>query len=226
MDITKWTEVDRYLENLFASPDPVLEAALHDAAQAGLPAIQITPIQGKLLGLLARAVRAQRILEIGTLGGYSTIWLARSLPEGGRLITLEVNPAHAEVARKNLDRAGLQDLVEVRLGSAVESMEKLMQAGERPFDFVFIDADKPGYPTYLRLALKMCRAGSLIVADNVIRKGAIVDSDSEDESVQAVQVFLAQLAAETDLMTTAIQMVGSKGYDGFTIALVVGDQTP
>jgi predicted O-methyltransferase YrrM len=222
MTLEKWSKVDRYLEDLFVEEDPILKAALIDAAAAGLPAIQVTAIQGRLLSLLARAIGAQRILEIGTLGGYSTIWLARALPEGGRLISLEVNPVHAETARKNLQRAGLTQKAEVQVGPAVESLKKLAEGGAGPFDLVFIDADKPSYPEYLRWALQLCRQGSLIVADNVIRDGEIADTDSQDPNVQAMRKFNVELAAEPRLLASAIQTVGSKGYDGFAIALITG----
>jgi len=223
MTIETWSQVDRYLSDIFIAPDPTLNAALSDAAEAGLPAIQVTPIQGKLLGLLARVVHARRILEIGTLGGFSTIWLARALPEGGRLISLEVNPTHAEVARKNLQRAGLDGAVEVRLGPAQESLQKMVHQGVDPFDLVFIDADKPGYPEYLRLAVKLCRVGGLIVADNVIRKGEVIKENSPDVNAQAMRAFNAALGKERGLLATVIQTVGTKGYDGLAIALVTGE---
>ncbi|MCC6955181.1 MAG: O-methyltransferase [Anaerolineales bacterium] len=223
MTIETWSQVDNYLEELFVTPDPVLAAALKDAAEAGLPAIQITPIQGKLLGMLARTVRARRILEIGTLGGYSTIWLARALPAGGRLITLEVNPVHAGVARKNLQRAGLDGAVEVRLGPAQDSLQKMVDQRVEPFDLVFIDGDKPNYPDYLRLAVKLSHPGSLIVADNVIRGGKVADEHNQDENVRAMRDFNAALAGEKRLMATEIQTVGRKNYDGFALALVIED---
>src|SRR5262249_45315235 len=171
----QWTAVDRYLTDLFVPPDPALEAALQASAAAGLPSINVSPNQGNLLQLLARVRGARAVLEIGTLGGYSTIWLARALPEGGRLITLEADPRHAEVARANLARAGLAGVVELRLGPALATLPRLAAEGRGPFDLIFIDADKEGYPDYLTCALKLSRRGSLIVADNVVRKGAVVD---------------------------------------------------
>jgi predicted O-methyltransferase YrrM len=216
----QWTAVDRYLTDLFVPPDPALDAALQASAAAGLPAINVSPNQGKLLLLLALAQGARAILEIGTLGGYSTIWLARALPAGGRLVTLEADPKHAEVARANLDRAGLGGVVELRLGPALETLPQLAAGGRGPFDLVFIDADKPSYPEYFAWALKLSRRGSLILADNVVRKGAVVDAASDDPRVQGVRRFHELLAAEPRVSATAIQTVGSKGYDGFAIALV------
>ena len=213
-----WTEVDRYLGELFAPPDPVLDAALAASAAAGLPAHHVAPTQGKLLQLLARLQGARSILEIGTLGGYSTIWLARALPPGGRLVTLEADPRHAEVARANLDRAGLGGVVEVFVGPALETLPRLADEGRGPFDLVFLDADKPSNPDYLDWALRLTRRGSLIVADNVVRDGEVVDAGSRDPRVQGVRRFLERLAAEPRLGATAIQTVGSKGWDGLAIA--------
>jgi predicted O-methyltransferase YrrM len=193
--------------------DAALEDALRDTAEAGMPAIAVSPAQGKLLMLLAQSVGARRILEIGTLGGYSTIWLARGLADGGRLITLEADPKHAEVARRNIARAGLSDTVEVRLGRAIETLPGL----DGPFDLIFIDADKPSYPEYLSWAVKLSRAGSLILADNVVRKGAVIDEGSSDANVQGVRRFNEAVAAEKRVNATVIQTVGSKGYDGFAI---------
>jgi predicted O-methyltransferase YrrM len=219
----QWTAVDRYLTDLFVPPDPALEAALRASAAAGLPPINVSPNQGKLLQLLARVRGARTILEIGTLGGYSTIWLARALPEGGRLITLESDPRHAEVARANLARAGLNDVVELRLGPALETLPRLAAEGRGPFDLIFIDADKEGYPDYLAWSLKLSRRGSLILADNVVRKGAVVDPASADPRVQGMRRFNELLAAEPRVSATAIQTVGSKGYDGFAVALVIAE---
>lgn len=218
-----WTDVDRYLTELFVPPDPALHAALQSSAAAGLPAINVTPNLGKFLMLLAQVQQARTILEIGTLGGYSTIWLARALPPTGRLITLESDPRHADIARSNLSRAGLANLVEVRLGQAVETLPQLAAEGRGPFDLVFIDADKPSYPDYLAWSLKLTRRGSLIIADNVVRKGAVIDVSIDDPIIQGVRRFNALLAAEPRLCATAIQTVGSKGYDGFAIARVVTD---
>jgi len=218
MDI--WTQVDTYIESLFLGDDPALEAALADSALAGLPTIAVSPAQGKLLMLLARATGARRILEIGTLGGYSAIWLARALPKDGRLVTLELNPKHADVARANLTRAGLADRVEVRVGPAAQSLRQLAAEGVEPFDFIFIDADKPGYVEYLELALPLARPGALIVADNVVRDGRVTDPTLDDPNVTGAQRFNEALAAESRVDAVLLQTVGSKGYDGFAIALV------
>lgn len=219
----QWTAVDRYINGLLVPSDATLEAALQDCAAAGLPAINVSPSQGKLLQLLARAVGARMILEIGTLGGYSTIWLARALPSGGRVITLESESRHADVARANIARAGLADVVDVRLGLAVITLSQLSADGVGPFDLIFIDADKPSYPDYLRWALRLSRVGTLIIADNVVRKGAVIDPDSSDPLVQGIRRFNELLAAEPRVSATAIQTVGSKGYDGLAIALVIAD---
>ncbi len=216
----QWEAVDRYITDLLVSPDSILDAALRDSAAAGLPTINVTPNQGKLLWLLARYGGARTILEIGTLGGYSTIWLARALPAGGRLISLEIDPNYAEVARANVARAGLTDVVEICLGPAVDTLERLVAEGRGPFDVIFIDADKATYPDYFGWALALSRRGSLIIADNVVRDGAIIDAASNDLSVQGMRRFNELLAAEPRVAATAIQTVGSKGYDGFAIALV------
>jgi predicted O-methyltransferase YrrM len=216
----QWTAVDRYLSSLLISPDPALDAALADSAAHGLPAINVSPPQGKFLYLLARIHGARNILEIGTLGGYSAIWLGRALPPGGRLITLESDPKHAEVAAANLDRAGLTGIVEIRLGPAMETLSKLAIEGRTPFDLIFIDADKPSTADYFAWALKLSRQGSVIVVDNVTRKGGVIDPDSTDANVLGMRRFLEALAAERRVSATAIQTVGGKGYDGFAIALV------
>ena len=218
-----WTEVDGYLAGLLAPADPALAAALAASEAAGLPAIQVTAAQGKFLHLLARACGARAILEVGTLGGYSTIWLARALPPGGRLITLEMDPKHAEVARANLARAKLSDVVELRLGRALDTLPRLLAERRGPFDLVFIDADKANIPEYFSAALGLCRKGSWIVVDNVVRGGEVADAASADPNVQGVRRFLAQLAAEPRVSATALQTVGSKGYDGFALALVTAD---
>jgi predicted O-methyltransferase YrrM len=212
-----WSAVDRFITDLLVPPDVALESAL---AAAGLPAISVSPNQGKLLHLLARAQGARSILEIGTLGGYSTIWLARALPEGGRLVTLEFEPRHAEVARSNIARAGLADVVDIRLGPALETLPRLVADGLGPFDFVFIDADKENTADYFAWSLKLTRRGSMIIVDNVVRKGAVINADSDDSNVQGVRRFYEMLAAAPRVSATAIQTVGSKGYDGFAIALV------
>jgi predicted O-methyltransferase YrrM len=218
-----WIAVDHYLTELLVRPDAARDAALEASAAAGLPAISVPPCQGKLLHLLARLQGARAILEIGTLGGYSTIWLARALPAGGRLVTLEADPGYAAVARANLARAGLAGVVEVRVGPAQETLPRLAAEGGGPFDLIFIDADKPSYPEYLVWALKLSRRGSLIVADNVVRGGAVADPDSTDPRVQGVRRFNELLAAEPGVSATAIQTVGGKGYDGFALALVTAD---
>ena len=213
-----WVDVDRYIEQHLLPVDPVLVATLAANRAAGLPAIDVAPNQGKMLHLLARLARARHILEIGTLGGYSTIWLARALPPGGHLVTLEANPSYAKVAYANIARAGLSSVVEIRVGRAVDTLPGLAEKG--PFDLIFIDADKPGYPGYFELALRLSAPGTLIVADNVVRDGAVADPDSPDPNVQAVRRYNALLAAEPRVTATVLQTVGSKGYDGFAIALV------
>ena len=217
----QWTEVDRYFSESLLPSDPVLNAALEASTAAGLPAISVSPNQGKFLQMLAEIVGARSILEIGTLGGYSSIWLARGLPAGGRLITLEIDPKHAEVARRNVARAGLARVVEVRLGSALETLPQLSAEGRGPFDLIFIDADKQNIPTYFEWAVKLARPGSLIIVDNVVRDGAVVDADSSDPSVQGVRHFIEMVGARQDVGGTAIQTVGTKGYDGFAILRVV-----
>jgi predicted O-methyltransferase YrrM len=215
-----WTGVDRYITDLFGASDAALEAALAASEAAELPQINVSPPQGKLLMLLAKAIGARKILEIGTLGGYSTIWLARALPPDGRLITLEFEPKHAEVARANIARAGFANSVEVRLGAAIETLPKLATEGAGPFDFIFIDADKPSYSDYLDWALKLSRPGTMIIGDNVIRDGKVMDKNSTDANVQGVRQFSEKLAAEPRVSAVALQTVGSKGYDGFAVALV------
>jgi len=223
MSQDQWSKVDRYITDLFVPSDPVLESALDASAAAGLPAHNVSPSQGKLLLLLALVQKAQTILEIGTLGGYSTIWLARALPKDGHLISLEVDPICAEVARANIARAGLADLVEVRLGPALDTLARLVTEDRTPFDLIFIDADKRNNPNYLTWALKLSRPGTLIIADNVIRDGSVLDSASDDPSVQGIRRFNKLVAAETRLSATAIQTVGNKGYDGFALVLVTSD---
>jgi predicted O-methyltransferase YrrM len=217
----QWTAVDRYITDLVVPADAVLDAALADSVAAGLPAISVSPNQGKFLHLLARIQGARSILEIGTLGGYSTIWLARAMPEGGRLVTLESEPKHAEVARANIARANLSGVVTLRLGRALDTLPLLETEAEKPYDFVFIDADKVSTAEYFGWALKLTRRGSLIVVDNVVRKGAVVDESSDDPNVQGVRRFYQMLASEPRVSATAVQTVGSKGYDGFALALVI-----
>lgn len=212
-----WTAVDDYITGLLVPADPALDAAQGASRAAGLPAISVSAAQGKFLHLLARIQGARRILEIGTLGGYSTIWLARALPAGGRLITLECDPTHADVARANIARAGLSEVVDVRVGRAIEALPSL--AGDAPFDLVFIDADKPSTADYFQWALKLSRRGTVIVVDNLVRDGRVIDP-SGDEEVQGMRTFMAALAAERRVSATVIQTVGVKGYDGFAIAVV------
>ena len=219
----QWAAVDRYLNETLLPADTVLDSALAANAAAGLPKIDVAPNQGKFLHLLARLRGARRILEIGTLGGYSTIWLARALPAGGEMVTLEFEPKHAKVATANISRAGLAQVVEIRVGAGLESLARLVEEGVEPFDMIFIDADKPNNPNYLEWAMKLSRVGTLIVLDNVIRDGEVADASSLDEKVIGVRRCLDKMAAEPRLEATALQTVGSKGWDGFAMALVVGD---
>lgn len=215
-----WKAVDQYIADQLISPDAVLDETLAANAAAGLPSIDVAPNQGKLLHLLALAAGARRILEIGTLGGYSTTWLARALPEGGRLITLEFSAKHAEVARRNIARAGLDGVVTLRLGAALDTLPQLVQEGEGPFDLIFIDADKPNLANYLTWAVRLARKGTLILVDNVIREGQVIDAASDDPAVQGARRLFEALAAEPRLQATALQTVGSKGHDGFAMAVV------
>ncbi|PYP53923.1 MAG: methyltransferase [Gemmatimonadetes bacterium] len=215
----RWTTVDQYITELVVQPDAVLDAALEASIAAGLPEISVTPSHGKLLYLLARIRHAGRILEIGTLGAYSTIWLARALPASGRLVTLESDSSHAAVARSNIARAGLSDVVDLRVGLALDTLPALAAHGQR-FDLTFIDADKPNIPEYFEWAISLSNPGGLIIVDNVVRDGAVVDATSEDPSIRGVRRFNELLARDTRVTATTIQTVGSKGYDGFTIALV------
>lgn len=217
----KWIQIDEFLSRSLVAPDPALEHAVKSSAAAGLPPIQVSACQGKLLQMLAQLCEARRILEIGTLGGYSTIWLARALPPGGRLITLELEPQYAKVASANIARANLSGVVEVRIGSALESLPKLAAEGLGPFDLIFVDADKVSTPEYFAWALKLSRRDSLIIVDNVIRKGALLDEHSLDPGVQGMRRFIDALSAEPRVAATVIQTVGSKGYDGFAIARVL-----
>ena len=215
-----WCAVDRYIVDRLVPADPALDEALAANQVAGLPAHDVSPAQGKLLHLLARMIGARRVLEIGTLGGCSTIWLARALSEGGVVVTLEADPHHAEVARGNIERAGLAACVDLRVGPALETLPQVGAAGLGPFDLVFIDADKPSNPDYLAWALKLARPGAVIIGDNVVRGGAVVDPDSADPRVQGIRRFFNLLAGEPRLSATAIQTVGSKGWDGFALAIV------
>ena len=218
-----WTDVDHYFTDALVARDPGLEAALAASDAAGLPAISVAPNEGKLLHLLARMRGARRILEIGTLGGYSTIWLARALPEGGKLITLEYDPRHAEVARANIAQAGLADRVEVRVGRALDTLPELARGKPGPFDLTFIDADKRNNAEYFRWALRLSTVGSVIIVDNVVRDGRVVDGASNDADVLGTRRLIEVLAAEPRVSATAVQTVGAKGYDGFAIALVVSN---
>jgi predicted O-methyltransferase YrrM len=216
----RWDDVDEYVGDLLIGGDRALQAALRASEAAGLPAIALTPPQGKLLHLIARIRGARRILEVGTLGGYSTIWLAMALPDDGHLVSLELEPRYAEVARANAERAGLAGLIEIRVGAALESLRELIDEGAGPFDLTFIDADKPSTPEYFQLALELSRPGSVIVADNVVRGGALADPGSEDPGALGMRRFHELLSRTAGVSATTIQTVGAKGYDGFTLALV------
>jgi predicted O-methyltransferase YrrM len=218
-----WSAVDRYIAEQLIPHDGALQAALEASAAAGLPDIQVSACQGKLLQMLVRIHGARRILELGTLGGYSTIWLAGGLPPGGRLITLEYEAKHAAVARTNLACAGFAESVEVRVGPALAILPQLAEEKQEPFDLIFIDADKENYPEYFAWALRLSRRGTVIIADNVVRNGAVTDPECDDPRVQAVRLFYELVAAEPRVTATAIQTVGTKGYDGFAIAIVIAD---
>jgi len=222
MSQERWTAVDRFISDLIVPSDPALDEALQRSAAAGLPPIAVSPPQGMLLNLLARIQGTRTALELGTLGGYSTIWLARALPAGGRVITLEANLEYAEVARVNIERAGLSDVVDLRVGPALELLPELAAEGCAPFDLIFIDADKQNTPAYFEWALRLTAAGSLIITDNVIRGGALIDAESDDPSSRGGRRLHELLAEESRVAATTIQTVGSKGYDGFTLALVQG----
>lgn len=219
-DEKQWTDVDRYITDQLVPSDSALDAALAASAANGLPAINVAPNQGKLLGVLARAIGARRILEVGTLGGYSTIFLARALAPGGKVVTLEYEPKHADVARANIERAGLSHLVDIRLGKAIDTLPRLAAEGVGPFDLVFIDADKPGNADYFAWAMKLTHVGSLIIVDNVVRKGAVLDA-AGDANAQGARRLFEAMANEPRVSSTAVQTVGSKGYDGFAIAVVI-----
>jgi len=215
-----WTAVDDYITSSIVGHDQVLEGALERSAAAGLPAISVSPPQGKLLFLLARAMRARRVLELGTLGGYSTIWLARALPRGGRVVTLELEPAHAAVAADNLRRANLARRVDIRVGPALDTLDQLIAQAVKPFDLIFIDADKPRIPDYYERALALSRPGSMIIVDNVVRDGQLANASSDDANVLGVRRFHELLAHDERVSATTIQTVGAKGYDGFTVSVV------
>jgi predicted O-methyltransferase YrrM len=220
-DLVRWTAVDQYFGSRLGVTDPDLEATLRESEAAGLPNIQVSPLQGKFLHLVARACRAERILEIGTLGGYSTTWLARALPPEGRLVTLELEPRHAAIARASLERAGLAERVEIRVGTASEGLVQLAREKVAPFDLVFIDADKVGYPEYLEGALRLSHVGTVIIADNVVRRGDVADPRSEDPNVRGVRQMTENMARDPRLAATVVQTVGVKGHDGWTFAVVV-----
>ncbi len=216
----QWTEVDRFTAERLIPPDPALEAALRANVAGGLPSIDVTPNQGRLLALLARIQGASSILELGTLGGYSTIWLARELPPGGRLVTLESEPRHAEIAAANIERAGLSEMVDLRVGPALQTLPQLVDEGRGPFDLIFIGADKRSYPDYFGWALQLSRPGTLIIADNVIRNGGVADLENTDANVLGARHLHEIVGAEPRVTATTIQTVGSKGYDGFMLILV------
>ncbi len=215
-----WEAVDKYLDETLTPRDSTLDDALAECAAADMPAIQVSSVQGKLLHLLARIMGAHNILEIGTLGGYSTIWMARALPEGGRIITLEADPKHADVARKNFARAGVEGKVELRLGKALDTLPKVAADARGPFDMFFIDANKSNMPEYFEWSLKLARKGSVIIADNVVREGAVLDANSKDADIQGVRRFLEMVGKEKRVSGTALQTVSTKNYDGFALVLV------
>jgi len=218
MNQQRWTEVDNYLTEQLVPQDEALLAALENNQAAGLPAIDVAPNQGKLLNLLAKMTGAKSILEIGTLGGYSTLWLARALPEGGKVITLEYEPRHAEIAAQNIRRAGLEHKGTLRVGAALDTLPTLADAA--PFDMIFIDADKRNNPAYLEWAIRYSRPGTLIIGDNVVRNGHVADGDTSDWNIQGIRDFLTMMGSDPRLDATAIQTVGAKGWDGFSLALV------
>jgi predicted O-methyltransferase YrrM len=226
MDETPWAAVDRYIAEHQIPSDPALESALADGVAAGLPAINVSPTQGKFLHLLTRIQQARNVLEIGTLAGYSTIWMARALPPGGRLVSLEIDPKHAAIARANLARAGLDSSVDLRLGKALDILPQLAAERLGPFDLIFIDADKAGIPDYFTWALRLSRLGTVIVVDNVVRKGGVTDASSTDPSIQGVRRFNDMLNSEKRVSATTLQTVGIKGYDGFTLVLVTSGPGP
>jgi predicted O-methyltransferase YrrM len=215
-----WAAVDDFFTQHLHPADDALDAAMETSVAEGLPPISVTPPQGKLLHLLARICNARRILEIGTLGAYSTIWMARALPRDGKLITLEIDEHHAAVARRNLERAGLADRVEIRLGAASDTLATMSAEGEAPFDFVFVDADKASSDVYFDAALRLSRDGTVIVVDNVVRDGKVSDADSDDPDIQGIRRMTERLASEPRVTATAIQTVGGKSYDGFLLAIV------
>ncbi len=221
MSQDQWKAVDDYINSVVISPDAALEAASAAAAAAQLPPISVTPAHGKLLHLMVRAQGARRILEIGTLAGYSTIWLARAVPAGGRVVTLESNPMHADIARANINRAGLSDRVDIRLGTALETLPQLAAEKQGPFDFTFIDADRANLAEYFDWAVKLSHPGGVIIVDNVVRKGGVIDVSSEDANIKGVRRFAERLSSDSRVTATMVQTVSAKGYDGFAMALVL-----
>jgi len=220
MNNTMFSSVDNYISNLLLAPDPVLTGTEAAIEAAGIPSISVSPNQGKFLHILARLCQAKKILEVGTLGGYSTIWMARALPENGKLITLEIDPTHAAVAQKNIEKAGLEHIVDIRIGKAIDLLPELQANGAGPFDMIFIDADKPPYAEYFQWAIKLSRPGTLIVTDNVIREGKVLDPDNNDPMVAGARRFNQALADSDAVTATIIQTVGSKEHDGMAIAIV------
>lgn len=216
-----WKKVDNFFTDALIPVDPALDAAVSANREADLPAIDVTPLQGRFLELMIRATGARRVLEIGTLGAYSTIWMARSVGSSGQVVSLELDRRHAEVAQRNLDRVAVADRVDLRVGPASDSLATLVAEKSAPFDFIFIDADKAGYPDYIQWSLKLSRPGTLIIADNVVRDGKVIDPDDPDPNIQGVRRFTELVAAEPRLSSTVLQTVGSKGYDGFAIAVVL-----
>ena len=216
-----WNKLDDYLDNMIVDQDHALLAALKDSEEADLPRINVSPPQGKMLHILARSLSAKRILEMGTLGAYSTIWLARALPDDGEMLSLEVNQKHAEVSRRNLERANLSKKVKIILGPALDSLSTLYKNGSKPFDFIFIDADKQNYPGYLDWAIKLSHHGSMIVVDNVVRKGSIIEAGNTDPNVKGVNEMLSSIRSYKNIIATAIQTVGVKGHDGFALIYVI-----
>ncbi|MGG1441539.1 O-methyltransferase [Brevibacillus laterosporus] len=216
----KWTEVDQYFNSMLLPSDPILNEVLQANAKAGMPAIDVAPNQGKLLYLLAKIRGAKKILEIGTLGGYSSIWLARALPQDGQLISLEYEQSFAHIAEENVKKAGLAEKVSILVGPALETLPTLQEKGMTGFDMIFIDADKQNNPHYLQWALKLCNPGAIILGDNVVRDGEVIHPESEDDRIQGIRQFIDLLSSEPRIESTAIQTVGSKGYDGFVLGVV------
>ena len=216
-----WNAVDNYLDSSLSLSDAVLDGTIAANVEGGLPSIDVTASQGKLLHLLARMIGARRVLEIGTLGGYSTIWLARALPGNGSVVTLEFDPKHAAVAKQNIERAGLGPIVDIRVGKALDSLSVIQVEGGEPFDLIFIDADKVNNPGYFEWALKLSKRGSVIIVDNVVREGGLADASSEDPAIRASRAVIELMGSDPRVEATVIQTVGAKGYDGFAVALVV-----